>query len=358
MAARQRMPTPAVPGERNRQWLLEKRPDGPVGPANFRRAESDVPVPGPGQMLVRNLWYSFEPTQRLLMAYYDPGEGDSSGVALGGVMTSIAVSEVLTSHLAGFVPGDLVHGHTGWEDYSVVTGKGFLPTYKLPDGMPPNLALGALGLTGLVAYFGVVEVGRAQAGETFVISGGAGGVGSVAVQLAKILGLRVVAVAGTREKLDWLRDDARVDGVINYRTEDVATRLGELCPDGIDLFFDNDGGAVLDAALDRLRQRGRVVLCGATSRYAADPRPPGPMNYLQLVMINGRMEGLLGRDYVPRREEAWAAMRPWIASGQLRPKEDVLQGFDRLPEGIGRLYDGANVGKQLLRLRDPSVVPA
>jgi len=177
-------------------------------------------------------------------------------------------------------------------------------------------------------------------------------VGSIAAQLAKIDGLRVVGIAGSPAKCDWLLREAGADAAINHRTEDVSRRLTEICPDGIDIFFDNDGGPTLDLALERLRPGGRVVLCGATSRYAANPTPPGPTNYLQLVMVNGRMEGLLARDYLPRLSEAAEAMLPLLRSGRLKSKEDVLVGLRNAPTALARLYSGANVGKQLLQMDD------
>lgn len=342
-----------MPQRVNRRWLLAKRVDGEVTESHFRWSESPVPALSEGQFLVHNLWFSFDPTQILMIARGDSPADEEGGIPLGGVMNCIAVSEVLESRHPGFVPGDIVHGHMAWEDYTVTDGQGFTPTYRVPDGIPPNWALGALGLTGLVAYFGVHQVARPKPGETFVISGAAGGVGSIASQLAKIHGLRVIGIAGSPAKCDWLREGAGVDGVINYRKEDVATRLNELCPEGIDIFFDNDGGPTLDVALERLRAGGRVVLCGATSRYAARPQPPGPLNYLQLVMVNGRMEGLLGRDFIPRRSEAVDAMLPLLRSGRLKSKEDVLVGLREAPRGLARLFSGENVGKQLLKLDEP-----
>jgi NADPH-dependent curcumin reductase len=341
-----------VPNRANRRWLLAQRVDGGVTDANFRWVETPIPDLDEGQFLAHNLWLSFDPTQVLMIARGDSAT-EEAGIPLGGVMSCIAVSEVLESRHSDFAAGDIVHGHMGWEDYTITDGTGFTPAYRVPDGVPPNWAIGALGLTGLVAYFGVHEVARPKPGETFVISGAAGGVGSIASQLAKIHGLRVIGIAGSAVKCDWLVRDAGVDGVIDYRKEDVGKRLTELCPDGIDIFFDNDGGPTLDTALERLRAGGRVVLCGATSRYAARPEPPGPRNYLALVMVNGRMEGLLGRDYLPRRSEAIDAMLPLLRSGRLKSKEDVLSGLREAPRGLARLYSGENVGKQLLRMDEP-----
>jgi NADPH-dependent curcumin reductase CurA len=342
----------------NRRWLLanrpEKFPDAPIGAHNFDWSESPLPSPADGQLLLRNLWFSFDPTQVFLMMYYDEQNQESPGIPIGGAMRGLTVSEVVESRLPGFHPGDLVHGYSGWEDYSLSDGHGYFETTTVPPGIAPNLAAGTLGVTGMAAYFGVVDVGRPVPGETFVVSAAAGGVGSIAGQIAKILGLRVIGIAGGPEKCAWLTGEAGFDGAIDHRSEDVAARLTELCPNGIDIYFDNVGGALLDAALERLRSRGRVVLCGGTSRYGLKEPPPGPANYLALVMVNARMEGLLARDYAARFPEAAAAMLPWLRSGQLQSKEDVVVGLEHAPEALARLFSGANVGKQLLKVADPS----
>jgi NADPH-dependent curcumin reductase len=334
----------------NRRWILEKRPDGPVVADNFRLTEGEIPSPGEGQMLVRNLWLDFAPTLVLGLAA-SPEEG---GLALGATVQGIAVSQVISSRLPRFSPGDIVYGFSGWEDYSVIDGTGYWETTKMPPGVPPHLAAGALGITGMVAYFGMVEVARPKPGETVVVSAAAGGVGSIAVQVAKILGARVIGIAGGKEKCDWLLGGAGLDGAIDHRNERLAARLDELCPKGIDIFFDNVGGQVLDLALERLAPRGRVVLCGTTARYRQTPPLPGPVNYWQLIMVNGRMEGLLGKDYIERFPQAIAVLRQWVDAGRLKPKEDVLEGLERAPEGLVRLFSGANVGKQLLKIADPT----
>jgi NADPH-dependent curcumin reductase len=332
----------------NRQWLLAKRPEGKVDESNFRWAEGPIPSPSQGQALVRNLWISLHPTALLAIA---AAEADG-GIPLGGVMTGDCASQVIESRLPGFGPGDLVDSFAQWEDYSTIDGTGFIPARKLSPEIPPNLAVGTLGVTGMAAYFGVLEVGRPRAGETFVVSAAGGGVGSVAAQIAKIRGARVVGIAGGKQKCDWLLNEAGVDAMIDHRAEDVGKRLDELCPQGIDVYFDNVGGPILDEVLSRLGQKGRVVLCGGTSRYAAKG-PPGPQNYLNLVMINGRMEGILAKDYFPRFPEAITAMRGWLASGQLKSMEDVVVGLENAPAAFARNFTGANVGKQLLKVADP-----
>jgi NADPH-dependent curcumin reductase CurA len=270
-------------------------------------------------------------------------------------MRGLAASRVLASRIPAFQPGDTVYGYSGWEDYSVVDGKGYWDTTKVPPGVPPNLAAGTLGITGIVAYFGVTEIAKPRPGETIVVSAAMGGVGLVASQVAKILGLHVIGIAGGKEKCDWLREEAHLDGAIDHRNEDVADRLDALCPEGIDIFFDNVGGPVLDLALERLRPHGRIVLCGITAHYDHTTGLPGPKNYSQLIMVNGRMEGLLGRDYFDRFPEAIEALRAWIDAGKLKSKEDVVVGLENAPSALARLYSGANVGKQLLKIEDPKL---
>jgi len=336
----------------NRQWQLQSSVDMRLSEEHFRWAESPVPSPGNGQVVVRNLWLSLDPTQLLQML----SVGEAPATPIGSVPTANALAQVVESRLPGYAPGDLVEGFFGWEDYTVTDGTGFLPMAKVPSGTPPHLALGVYGITGMVAYFGVLEVGRPRRGETFVVSGAAGGVGYVAGQIAKIRGLRVIGIAGGRSKCTWLTRDLGFDAAIDRHSEDVGARLTELCPDGIDIFFDNSGGPVLDLALSRLRQRGRVVLCGATAMYGAPNSSPGPSNYLSLVMVNGRMEGILARDYADRYAEARAALEGWIRSGQLITKEDVVVGLENAPRALARLFSGENVGKQLLKIADPSPV--
>jgi NADPH-dependent curcumin reductase len=334
----------------NRQWRVASSVESGVGEQNFRWTESPIPAPGEGEALVRNLWLSMDPTSALLMG----APAESGGIPVGAPMRGLAVSEVLESRNPKFRTGDLVHGYSGWEDYSVIDGHGYFETTVVPPGVSPNLAAGTVGVTGMVAYFGVVEVASPRKGETFVVSGAAGGVGSIAGQIAKILGLRVIGIAGGKEKCAWLLDELGFDGAIDHRSEDLGARLTTLCPEGIDIFFDNVGGPVLDLALEQLRRNGRIVLCGITSWYIAKERPAGPQHYTQLIMKDGRMQGLLGRDYADRFPEALPVMLEWIRSGRLKSKEDVQVGLEKAPAALARLFSGANFGKQLVKIADAS----
>jgi NADPH-dependent curcumin reductase len=331
----------------NPQWRLKSRPTGPVGEQNFEWSEGTVSSLAEGEVLVRNEWISFDPHLAVDIRRTNPARG---AVPIGAVVPAIAVGEVVESRRPDFVVGDRVQGLFGWERYTVTDGGGFLPMARLPRDVPAPLALGTLGMTGMTAYFGVRVVGAARRGETMVVSGAAGAVGSVATQIGRIEGLHVVGIAGGKAKCKWLRDEARVDGAIDYRSEDVDARLSELCRQGIDVFFDNVGGPVLDSALARLRRNGRVVLCGAISRYESATPSPGPANYPSLILRHGKMEGFLISDYVERFPEALAALGGWWRAGEIRTREDIVVGLEHAPRAFARLFSGENFGKQLLRI--------
>ena len=335
----------------NRQWLLAARPGRQIRDEDFRWAISPVPSPTEGQVLVRNLWLVPHPTA-ILFTSEDSG---ALAIPIGGVMRSGAAGRIVQSRLNGFEPGDLVSGHFGWEDYTVTNGRDPSDRMmeKIPPGVPLNLALGTLGITGMAAYFGVTEVGAARAGETFVVTSAAGGVGSIAGQIAKIRGLRVIGITTGKERRDALVHELGFDAAIDSQTEDVGSRLSELCPGGIDVFFDNAGRAdLLDSALTRLHERARVVLCGATSIYLASEMPPGPKNVMSIIMKRGRIEGLLAIEYADRFPEAREAMSKWLNDGQLKSFEDVVVGLENAPRAMQRVFSGANRGKQLLKIAD------
>jgi hypothetical protein len=331
---------------KNRQWLLARRPNGAIEDSDFKFVENDVPTPGEGEVVVRNLMLSCDPTQRGWIAHdtYLPM------VKIGEVVRSVGAGRIAASNNPDFAVGDIVSGLVGWQDYVVLNPKGQLN--KLPPGAPLELVMSALGLTGITAYFGLIDVGRPVAGETVVVSGAAGATGSVVGQIAKIKGCRAIGIAGGPAKCRWLTDEAGFDAAIDYKSEDVPARLKELCPKGIDIFFDNVGGDVLDAALARLAMRGRVVLCGGIANYNATEPPPGPKNYLNLIVQRGRMEGFLVLDYMSRAGEAIAALAGWVQSGKLRYKVDVQHGLETAPATLRRLFEGRNDGKQLLRIAE------
>jgi hypothetical protein len=272
-------------------------------------------------------------------------------VAIGEVMRSFGVGRVLESRHPAYAEGQLVQGQLGWQDYALLDGNSARLSV-VPEGVPIPIAMSVLGITGLTAYFGLLEIGRPQAGETVVVSGAAGATGSVAGQIARLQGCRVVGIAGGPDKCRWLVGEARFDAAIDYRNEDVAARLAELCPDGIDIYFDNVGGEILDAALARLAFKGRVVLCGAIADYNRSELGPGPRNYLNLLLQRGRMEGFIILDFLERAGEAVAELGRWVAAGEIKVEVDIQEGLENAPRTLRRLFTGENRGKQLLRIAE------
>ena len=276
-------------------------------------------------------------------------------IPVGEVMKAGTVGQVVESKREGFAKGDLVQGLFGWEDYTVSGGEGLMGLQKLAAGTDPILALSLFGVTGLTAYFGTLDVGQVKAGETYVISGAAGATGSVAGMIAKIKGCCVVGIAGGREKCEWLTKVAGFDAAIDYKSEKVGEALTRHCPKGIDVYFDNVGGEILDDALARISHHARIVLCGAISQYndMGTKAPAGPKNYFNLIRQGARMEGFLVFHFAKRYPEALADMRKWYGEGKLKNQIDLQHGLENAPKTIIRLFTGANFGKQILKLGDP-----
>ena len=337
----------------NGQWRLKSRPAGMVKESDFEYVEEPVPELGDNQFLVRNLYLAFEPAMR---GWLNDVKSYVPPVQLGEVMRAGTVGQVVESNNSDFQPGEFVQGMLGWQEFAVSDGSpGMMGAIsKVPEGIPPYLVLSALGGTGLTAYFGLLEVGQPQPGDVVVVSGAAGATGSVAGQIAKIKeASKVVGIAGGAEKCAWLTDELGFDAAIDYKSEDVKTRLEQECPQGIDVFFDNVGGDILDAALLNMAMNGRVVLCGGISSYNEEDLPPGPKNYMQLVIRRCRMEGFIVIDYMDRAAEAAKDLSAWIASGQIKHGEDIQEGIENTPKTFLRLFEGKNKGKQLLKIAEP-----
>jgi NADPH-dependent curcumin reductase len=332
-------------GKTNRRWLLARRPSGALSPDDFRLIETDIPEPGDGEILVRNIYLSCDPTQLGWMTrdtYLPP-------IPIGDVMRAFAGGEVVKSKDPRYQPGQRVYGWFGWQDYAVAkTGRELVsvipPEFSIADGAS------VLGLTGMTAYFGLLEVGRPKAGETVVVSGAAGATGSTVGQIAKILGCRAVGIAGGEEKCRYITQELGFDAAIDYKSENLVTALRRSCPKGIDVFFDNVGGTILEAALTFLALHARVVICGAISTYGDHAPAPGPRNYLNLLTRRARMEGFLALDYFDRVHEAMAALSGWLREGKLKDRVDVVEGFENAPAALARLFEGKNVGKQLVKI--------
>ena len=330
----------------NHQVRLAARPVGAVKASDWSRAEEAVRAPAPGEIVVKVLYLSLDPAMRGWMndnkASYIPPVG------LGEVMRALGVGRVVASNNAGFAVGDHVTGLLGAQEYAVTDGNGL---FKVDPRLAPlPVYLGTLGMPGLTGYFGLLEVGKPNAGDTVVVSGAAGAVGSVVGQVAKIKGARVVGIAGGADKCRYLVEELGFDAAIDYKRENVAAALAQHCPKGIDVFFDNVGGDILDAALTRLARGARVVICGAISQYNNTTPVKGPANYLSLLVQRATMTGIVVADYYPRAGQAMMEMGGWIASGKLKTREDVVQGLDRFAEAFDMLFSGANQGKLVLQV--------
>ena len=338
--------------EVNRQWLLATRPQGMVSADNFEYRETAIPEPGDGEVLIRNLYLSFDPTQR---GWLEDRESYLPPVQIGEVMRAGSVGQVVKSNTPDFAEGDLVQTTGGWQDYVAMPASGgMMGLNKIPAGVPPTMPLSVLGVTGLTAYWGLLDLGEPKEGETVLVSGAAGATGSVVGQIARIKGCRVIGIAGGPEKCAWLTDVARFDGVIDYKNDDVDAKIGELCPNKVDVYFDNVGGEILEAALNHINMRARVVLCGGISAYNATEPVPGPANLMNLVIMRARMEGFIIIDYMDRAQLAVEELMGWIESGDLVFQEDMQEGFENIPETLTRLFTGKNIGKQLLKIADPA----
>jgi NADPH-dependent curcumin reductase len=338
-----------MPGvtQTNRRYLLASRPAGLVNHENVRLDDTEpVPEPAEGQALIRVRYLSIDPTIRTWM---DDAPGYLPPIDIGEVVRSGGIGEVVTSRTAAYQPGDLVFGMTGWQEYVLANeGDGSMTT--LPPGVEPALALSVFGVTGMTAYFGLYDVGKPVAGDTVVVSGAAGATGSVVGQLARIAGAaNVVGIAGSAKKCAWLTGELGFDHAIDYRQEDVSRRIGEVCPAGIDVFFDNVGGEILDAGLAHLAMKARVVLCGAISQYNED-RPVGPRNYFSLITRRARMEGFLILDYLDQFPEAQVAMAGWVMEGAIKHREQVVEGLEHSVDALNLLFSGGNTGKVVVRV--------
>jgi NADPH-dependent curcumin reductase CurA len=327
----------------NRQWRLRSRPVGWVKESDFELHSEPIPKPGPGQVLVRNLYLAFEPAMR---GWIEDRPSYMPPVGIGEVMRGMTVGRVEASNLEALRPGALVQTMSGWQEWAVADAG----VTRLPPGVDPTLALSVLGATGITAYFGILDVGQVKSGETVLVSGAAGATGSVAGQIARLVGARAIGIAGGAEKCGWLTSEASFDGAIDYKSEDVAARLDALCPNGIDVYFDNVGGPTLDLVLARMRHGARIVLCGAISRYNEKELPPGPRNYFELTIKSARMQGFIVLDYLRRFPEAQEKLLAWVAEGKIAWKVDVQHGFETAPRTFLRLFRGENFGKQLLEI--------
>jgi NADPH-dependent curcumin reductase CurA len=328
----------------NRQWLYARKPEAAVGPEHFELRQGIVPEPKAGEVLVRTTLLSLDPASRAWMQAVTY----RSMLAPGDVMAGWGVGEVVESNAEGFVPGDLVSGEFGWQEFAALPASQLT---KHDKSHRPEYVLGVLGVTGLTAYFGVLDVGRPRPGEIVLVSGAAGAVGSIAGQIARIAGCRVIGTTRGAEKCAWLTNELGFDAAVDYRGGDVYRRLKAASPNGIDVYFDNTGGEVLAAALARMNLFGRVVCCGNVSQYDTGTPGPGPAGVPGFVVTKRiRMEGFIVMDFYGRRAQAEAALAAWLAEGKLKAPVDVVAGFDKLPAALAGMFAGKNRGKLMVRV--------
>ncbi|NVB36854.1 NADP-dependent oxidoreductase [Pseudenhygromyxa sp. WMMC2535] len=328
------------------QVILVRRPEGLPTGEDFELRTAEVGEPAAGEVVVENRFISLDPAMR---GWMREGRSYIPPVGLGEVMRAGAVGEVVASADPKFSVGDHVYGVTGVQSVARTAAKGL--TKVDPKLAPLSAYLGILGMPGMTAYFGLLEVGAMKAGDTVVVSGAAGAVGSVVGQIAKLQGAKtVVGIAGGPDKCTHLIDDLGFDVAIDYKNEDVRARLAEACPDGLDVYFDNVGGEILDTALGRLARGARVVICGAISQYNQADKMRGPANYMALLVSRARMEGFVVFDYVARYPEAYAKLGPWLAEGKLRYRETVIDGLENFSESFAKLFSGEKLGKLVLKV--------
>jgi hypothetical protein len=330
----------------NRQVRLKSRPADIPQAEHFEIVNSPVPDLGDNEVLVRNIYLSVEPAMR---GWVSDVANYSEPIPLGTVMRALAVGRVEASRHSDFKPGEYVTGMFGWQDYAAVEMKVIQRKVTETD-LPISTSLGVLGLNGLTAYFGLQEIGQPKTGETVVVSTAAGAVGSCVGQIAKIKGCRTVGITGGPEKARICRDEFRYDAAIDYKADNLDSALAAACPEGVDVYYDNTAGTISDAVLKHLRVGARVVICGTASIANWEPIPQGPRVERHLLVKRARMQGFIIFDYADRYIEALQELTQWVQQGQIRYREDILEGIDQAPGSIAGLYRGENFGKRLIRI--------
>ncbi|HTS76474.1 MAG TPA: NADP-dependent oxidoreductase [Bryobacteraceae bacterium] len=329
----------------NRQFVLASRPNGMPSPENFKLVETPIPELKDGEILVRAMYLSVDPYMRGrisgMRSYAAP-------VEVGQVMVGGGVAKVVESKNPEFKPGDAVDIYMGWQEYTISNGRG---VRKLDPSVAVSTAEGVLGMTGLTAYFGLLDVCHPKAGETVVVSGAAGAVGSVVGQIAKIKGCRTVGIAGGDDKVAWILKDCGYDAAFNYKTTgNYSAKLKELCPNGIDVYFDNVGGQITDAVFGLLNVGARISICGQISQYNNSKPEMGPRLLSMLIVARAKVQGFLVSDYAAQFGPALTEMTGWVREGKIKYREDIVEGFENLPQAFIGLFHGENIGKRLVHV--------
>ncbi|QRN97956.1 NADP-dependent oxidoreductase [Archangium violaceum] len=329
----------------NHQFRLAARPVGLPKREDWSYTEEPVREPADGELLVKVLYLSLDPAMR---GWMNEGKSYIPPVGLGEVMRAGGVGKVVSSKHPGFKAGDFVMGTFGVQEYALSNGKGVVQVD--PRIAPLPVYLGTLGMPGFTAYFGLLDIGQPKAGETVVVSGAAGAVGTVVGQIAKLKGCRVVGIAGGPDKCRFIVEELGFDAAIDYKSDDVKKALRTHCPKGVDVYFDNVGGDILDAVLTQINLRARIIICGAISQYNATGPAKGPSNYMSLLVNRASMTGMIVFDYADRYPEAAREMAGWLTAGKLKSREDIAQGFQTFPETFLKLFKGENTGKLVLEV--------
>jgi NADPH-dependent curcumin reductase CurA len=331
-------------GTNNRQILLAEKPSGKLGPEHFKMQTGAIPEPRDGEALLRVRYISLDAANRAWMH----GATYRSAVETSTVMAGGGIAEVVASKAPGLAPGDIVFGDTGWQDYAAVPAKHLS---KMPKIEPMTHLLSVYGIAGLTAYFGLLDIGKPKHGETVVVSAAAGSVGSIVGQIAKIKGCHVVGIAGGKDKCQWLTSDLGFDAAVDYKDGAVFKALRTAAPDGIDVYFDNVGGDILEACLPQMNNKGRIACCGAISQYDGAPSPHGPRGVPGLIVVKRLiMQGFIVMDFMDQRDKALAELQGWVAAGKLKVQEDVIDGLENTPQALIGLLAGENRGKRMIRV--------
>jgi NADPH-dependent curcumin reductase len=330
----------------NHQWRLSSRPVGNLTEANFQWTEEAVPALQDGQVLVRSLYLSLDPANR---GWVREGGSYRDEIPLGAVMEGGAVGVVEESKHPKFQAGDNVQGMFGWQEYVVSDGKGITKLPNMP-GLPLTAYLGLFGHIGLTAYFGLLDICSPKPGETLVVTAAAGAVGSIVGQIGKLKGCRVVGIAGSADKCQWIVDELGFDAAINYKQEKVSAALRRTCPNGIDIDFENVGGEIFDAILAQINLGARIALCGLISQYNATTPVPGPYNLVNLLAKRAKLQGFIVTDYMPRAQEAMKDLGEWYMQGKLKYRVEVVEGLRNAPTALNKLFEGSNQGKLIIKV--------
>ncbi len=337
----------------NRQWILAKRPEGEVKPTDFIFNEGEVPVLGNGDVLVRSLYFGYDASQRIWLT--EDG-GYMPPIQIGEPMRTMGIAQVIESRDPDYATGDLVEGFMSWQDYLIARNDGPMPLRKLPKAnFPLSWNLGVFGVGGLTAYFGVVDGLRVQPGDTVVISAATGATGSLAGAIARALGAKkVIGIAGGADKCQWIVDNAGYDAAIDYKNEDIGERLQELCPQGVNAYFDNVGGDMLDTLLLHMAPEGRVLICGAMASGYTDVKLQGPSNYMRICTHKLTVRGMHLFFYKDEIPAAAAQLAAWVEEGKLHVEENIHEGFEKAPGLLPTIFSGKQPGKLILKVANTS----